>query len=116
MFIPAFTTNTMTSDFLLSISPGSMVMILDLNRTVFTFCSWLDLLGVALAIRMLILNIFKLLPNYLHRVTDITSFEKHLENSSGLTLTCCLNLAKYRFKSMFWKESLTRFSTVKSKK
>ena len=37
---------------------------------------------------------------------------KHLGSSSGHTLTCCLNLVKYRLKNMFWKESLTRSSTV----
>ena len=47
--VSAFTTNAITSDFLSSISPGWVVMFLDSNRTVFTFCSWLDMLGVALA-------------------------------------------------------------------
>ena len=41
-------------------------------------------------------KIFKLLPNYWHRVTDITSFENHLESSWGHTLTFYLNLVKYR--------------------
>ena len=36
----------------------------------------------------------------------------HLESSSGLTLTFCLNLVKYRFKNLFRKEFLTRSSTV----
>ena len=60
MFIPAFTTNAMTSNFLSSISPGSVVMFLDSDRIVFTFLSCLDLLGVALAFRI----IFNLLLNY----------------------------------------------------
>ena len=47
MFIPAFTTNAMTSDFLASISPGWVGMFLDSHRTVFTFLSKLDLLGFA---------------------------------------------------------------------
>ena len=58
-------------------------MFLDSHRMVFTFLSLLDLLGVALAFRISILKIFKLLPNYLHRVTDITVCEKR--NSSGHT-------------------------------
>ena len=66
MFIPAFTTKAMTSDFLSSISPGWVVMFLDSHRMVFTFLSWLDLIGVALAFRdrISILKIFNLLPNY----------------------------------------------------
>ena len=67
--------------------PGWVVMFLDSHRTVFTFLSWLDLLGVALAFWISILKIFKLLPNYWHCATDITSFEKHLESSSGHTLS-----------------------------
>ena len=112
MFIPAFTTNVMTSDFLSSIYPGWVVMILDSHRMVVTFLSWLNLLGVALAFLIFILKIFKLLPNYLHRVTDIESFEKHLESSSGHTLSFYLNFVKYRSKNMFLKKSLTRSSTV----
>ena len=46
------------------------------------------------------------------RVTDITSFKKLSESSSGHTLTCRLNLVKYRFKNMLRKESLTQSSTV----
>ena len=53
----------------------------------------------------------QILPNYWHRITDITSFEKHLESSSDHTLTFHQNLVKYRFKNMFRKESLTRYST-----
>ena len=112
MFIPAFTTNVMTSDFLSSIPPGLVVMFLDSHRMVFTFLSWLDLLGVALAFLISNLKIFKLLPNTLHGVTDIASFEKHSESSSGHTLIFYLNLVKYRSKNMFLKKSLTRSSTV----
>ena len=79
--IPALTINAMTADFLSSISPGSVVMFLDSHRTVFTFRSWLDLLGVVLAFWISFLKIFKSLHNYLLRVTDITSFEKHFECS-----------------------------------
>ena len=65
MFIQGLTTkNAMTSDFLSSISPGWVVMFLDSHRMVLTFFSWLDLLEVALAFRISILKIFKLLPNY----------------------------------------------------
>ena len=61
MFIPAFTTNAMTSDFLSSISHRWVVMFLDFHRMVFTFLSWLlDLIGVALAFRISILKIFNL--------------------------------------------------------
>ena len=87
MFIPAFMLNAMTSDFLSQIFPGWVVMFLDSHLMVFTFLSYLDLLGVALAFRISILNIFKLLPNFWHTVTDITSFEKHSEKSLGQTLT-----------------------------
>ena len=73
MFIPAFTTNSMTSDFLSSISPGWVLMFLESHLMVFTFLSWLDLLGVALAFRISNLKIFNLLPNYFRRITDITS-------------------------------------------
>ena len=40
------------------------------------------------------------------------SFEHHLESSSGHTLTFYLNFAKYRFKILCRKESLTKSSTV----
>ena len=58
MFIPAFNTNAMTSDFLSSISPGWVVMFLDSRLVVFTFLSELDLLGLALVFRNSILKIF----------------------------------------------------------
>ena len=48
-----------TFDFLLPISPGRVVMILDTNRMVFTYRSWLDLLGVVLASCISVLKIFK---------------------------------------------------------
>ena len=40
------------------------------------------------------------------------SFEKHLEGSSGHTLSFYQNLVKFRFKNMFLKESLTWYFTV----
>ena len=95
-FIPAFTTNAMTSDFL-SISPGWVVMSLDSHRTGLTFRGWLHLLGFELAFSISILKIFKSIQDYWHRVTDITSFEKHSESSSGHTLSSCQNLVKCRF-------------------
>ena len=79
-FIPAFTTNAMTSDFLSLISHGWVVTFQDSHHTVFTFRSWLDLLGVVLAFWISILKISKLLQNCWHRGIDITSFEKHLES------------------------------------
>ena len=103
MFIPAWTKNLMTLVFLSSISPGWVVMFLDSNRTLFTFRSCLDLRGVALAFFISILKIFKLLQNYWYKVTDIASFEKHLESSSGHTLSFNLNLLKYRSSICFWR-------------
>ena len=111
-FIPAFTTNAMTSDFLLLISHGWVVTFQDSHRTVFTFRSWLDLLDVVLAFWISILKISKLLQNCLHRVIDITSFEKHLESSLDRTPNFCQNLVIFRSKNMYLKESLTRSSTV----
>ena len=55
-YIPAFTTNAMTSDFLLLISHGWAVTFPDSHRTVFTFRSWLDFLGVVLAFWVSILK------------------------------------------------------------
>ena len=64
-FIPAFTTNAITSDFLSLLFPGWVVTFLDSHRTVFTFRSWLDLLGVVLAFWISILKISKLLQKLL---------------------------------------------------
>ena len=46
----------MTSDYLSSISPSLVVMFLYSHRTVFTFLSWLDLLGVVLVFFISILK------------------------------------------------------------
>ena len=111
MFIPMFTTNAMTSDFLSSISlfesyaprlQSHGVYISKLVR--FTMCctSVLDFLSKNLNITSKLLT----------RVTYIMSFEKHLVSSSGHTLSFYLNLVKYRFKNMFLKKSLIRYSTV----
>ena len=35
--------------------------------------------------------------------TDITSFEKHLESSSGPILSFCPNWVNYRFKNIFFE-------------
>ena len=64
MFIPAFTTNVVPSDFLSSIWRGWVVMFLDSHRMELKFLSWLDLLGVAVAFQISIQKIFKLLPYY----------------------------------------------------
>ena len=93
----------------------------DSHRTVFTFRSWLDLLGVVLAFWISILKISKLLQNYWHRVIDITSFEKHLESSLDHTLNFCRNLVIFRSKNICQKESLTlspsllRWSSLQTK-
>ena len=84
----------------------------DSHRTVFTFRSWLDLLGVVLAFWISILKISKLLQNCSQRVIDITSFEKHLESSLDHTLNFCRNLVLFRSKNICQKETLTRSSTV----
>ena len=54
MFIQASTKNAITSDFPSSITPCWVVMLLDSHRIVFTFLSWLDLLGVAPRFRIYI--------------------------------------------------------------
>ena len=58
MFIPAFTTNVKTPNFLSSIFHSWVVMFLDSHHVVFTFRSKLDLLVVALAFLIFILQIF----------------------------------------------------------
>ena len=116
-FIPASMTNAVTSDIQSSISPGWVVMFLDSHRTVLIFLSWLYLLGVFRAFWFSILKIFKSLQNYWHRVTDITSFEKHLESSLGHSLSFYPNLVKYRFKNMIMKEflpGLLRWSSLQT--
>ena len=102
----------MISDFLSWIPHGWVETFQDSLRTVFTFRSWLDLLGVVLAFWISILKISKLLQIYWHRVIDITSFEKHLESSLDHTLNFCRNLVIFRSKNICQKESLTRSSTV----
>ena len=81
----------------------------DSHPTVFSFRSRLYLLDVVLAFRISILKISKLLQNCLHRVIDITSFEKHLESSLDRTPHFCQNFVIFRSKNMYLKESLTRY-------
>ena len=57
-------------------------------------------------------KISKLLQNYLHRVTDITNFEKHLESSLDHTPNYCRNLVTFCSKKMCQKESFTRSPMV----
>ena len=58
-------------------------------------------------------KIFKSLQNFWHRVTDITSFGKHLGSCLGHTLKhFCPNLVQYRFRIMYHKESLTLSSMM----
>ena len=94
------------------ISHGWVMTFQDSHRTVFTFRSWLDLLGVVLAFWISILQISKLLQNCWHRVIDITSFEKHLESSLDHTLNFCRNFVMFRSMNICQKESLTRSSMV----
>ena len=117
-FIPAFTTNAMTSDFLSLISHCWVVTFQDSHRTVFTFRNWLDLLGFVLAFWISILKISKLLQNCWHRVINSKSFEKHLESSLDHTLNFCRNLVIFRSKNICQKESLTgllRWSSLQTK-
>ena len=51
--------------------PWLSVMFLDSYRMVFTFLSWLNLLGVVLAFWISILKVLISLKNYCHMVTDI---------------------------------------------
>ena len=83
---PAFTTNAITLNFLSSISPGLAVIFIRLPSYGVCIFSWSDLPGVVLAFWIFILNIFKSLQNYRHRVTDITSFEKKMKSSLCHTL------------------------------
>ena len=89
-FIPAYTTNAMTSDFLLLIPHGLVVPFPDSCRTVFTFRSWLDLLVVEQAFWI-----------------SFLSFEKHLESSLDHTPNFCRNLVIVRSTNMCLRESLT---------
>ena len=121
----------MTSDFLSLISHGWVVPFQDSLHTVFTFRSWLDLLGVVLAFWISILKISKLLQNCWHRVIDITSFEKHLESSTSvfdfhsknLQITSKLLTQSYRYHKLrkkfgkffrSYSELLSKFCDISS--
>ena len=88
------------------------------HSTLFTFLSWLDLLGVVLVFWISILKIFKLLSNYWQRVTDIISFEKHSETSSVHTLSFYANLVNLVSRICFWRNlspGLLRWSSLQTK-
>ena len=108
----------MTSDSLSLISHGWVVTFQDSHRTVFTFRSWLDLLGVVLAFWISILKISKLLQNCWQRVIYITGFEKHLESSLDHTLNFCRNWW-YFVPRIFVKRNLSpgllRWSSIQTK-
>ena len=91
----------------------------DSHRTVFTFRSWLDLLDVVLAFWISILKISKLFQNCIHRVIDITSFEKHLETSLDRTPNFCQNLMIFCSKNIYLRNlspGLLRWSSLQTKK
>ena len=70
---------------------------------VFTFLSWLDILGVVLAFWISFLNLFKLFPKYWPRVTDIKSFEQYLQRSLGHTLSFIQILWNIVSRICFWR-------------
>ena len=82
-------------------------MFLDSHRRVLTFRRWLDLLDVV-AFWIPILKLFTILQNYWHRVSDIISFEKHLESCLGDTQSICPNLVNFCFKNVFRSEGISR--------
>ena len=80
---------SLTSHFLSLISPGWVVMFLDTDRIVYTFCIWFDSLGIVPEFLISILIIFRSLRQYLHSTTDITKYNHHLKNSKDHTLIFC---------------------------
>ena len=104
----------MTSDFLSLISLGWVVTFPDSYCTVFTFCSWLDLLGVLLAFWIFNPKIFKLLQT----ADQGLQVSVPLESSLDHTLNFCRNLVTFHSKSMCQKVSLTgllRWSSLQTK-
>ena len=95
-----FVSTVQTTIYAQSLSNFCVVMSLDSHPTVSTFHSWFVLLGAAIAFSISILKIYKLPLNYCHRVTNITSFVKHLGNFSDHTLNFYENLVLYFFKNM----------------
>ena len=94
---------------------GWVVMFLDSHSMVFTFLSWLDWLGVALAFRISILKFFKLLQNYWHRITVMTSFEIYLESRSGHTITFYPNVVSRICFGRNISRGLLRWSSLQTK-
>ena len=88
------------------------VMYIDSNST---FLSWLDWLGVAPAFRISILKFFKSIPNYWHRVTDMTSFERYLESCSDHTMTFYLNFVSRICFGRNLSRRLLRWSSLQTK-
>ena len=104
----------MTSDFLSLISLGWVVTFPDSYCTVFTFCSWLDLLGVLLAFWIFNPKIFKLLQT----ADQGLQVSVPLKSSLDHTLNFCRNLVTFHSKSMCQKVSLTgllRWSSLQTK-
>ena len=84
----------MASGFLSLISHGWVVTFQDSHRTIFTFRSWLDLLGVVLTFNfwISIQKISKLLQNCWHRVIKLLDF-----HSKNLKITSKLLTQGYRY-------------------
>ena len=105
-FIPAFTTNAMTSDFLLLISHGWVVTFQDSHPMVFTFRSWLDLLDVVLAFWISMDLVYKLrrvkdTPNFISSGSKIVKRLRRrqydpliIETTIGLVLGPCTALCR----------------------
>ena len=102
----------MTSNFLSSIASGRVVISQDSNCTVFTFLSWLDLLGVVLAF---LISIIKILKSRQNQCID-TGLHILQAYSIWRVIQVILwafyqNLMKYRFSCKFLKIFLTHSST-----
>ena len=92
-----------------------VMMYLDSNSIVFTFLSWLDWIGVAQAFPISIFKFFKSIPNYWHRVTDMTSFEKYLKSCSDHTMTFYLNFVSRICFGRNLSRRLLRWSSLQTK-
>ena len=89
----------MTLDFVSLIPHGWVMAFQDSNGMVFIFRIWLDLIGVVLAFWISILKISKF-QNCWHRVIDITSFDKHVENSEFLSQFGNISFQEYLSKGI----------------
>ena len=87
----------------------------DSHCMVFTFRSWLNVLGVVLAFWISILKSFKLLQNRWHRAVDITSFEKHLKSSLDHTPNFCPNLVIFEYVKRNLSSALLRWCSLQTK-